>query len=127
MGRKSDVAAGNTITFNSVIANIGDSMEASSGTFTAKRKGLYTFSFSGPMENNEGSESKRVVIAVKKNENTLFILQDKTAESFESNTAFSWMLQLDEGNTINLSLNGSGLHGCGNEWIQFTGQLIHAN
>ena len=124
--QKYDVGGG-TITFNDVIANIGDSMEASSGTFTTKIKGLYSFSFTAPATANDNSSgSEKVRITVKKNGETLFSTKNKR-ESFESNIAFSWMLQLDEEDTTSLSLSGGGLHACGNEWIQFTGQLLYAN
>ena len=39
--RKSTVERGQSITFDTVIANIGKSIDASSGTFTTQRKGLY--------------------------------------------------------------------------------------
>ena len=52
VARKSDVAQGQPITFDTVIANIGESMDATSGTFTAKRKGLYMFTFTAVFKND---------------------------------------------------------------------------
>ena len=46
VARKTDARPGTKITFDTVIANIGDSMNNSTGTFTARRSGLYLFMFS---------------------------------------------------------------------------------
>ena len=44
------------------------------------------------------------------------------------NVAYSWMLQLTEGDTIYLKVVSgtgfTGLHGCRIDWIHFTGQLL---
>ena len=123
--RKSDIAAGQNITFDTVIANIGESMDATSGTFTAKIRGLYMFTFTTVSQNDKGA----VHIWVKKNGSNVFLIEDGNAEN-QSNISASWMLQLDQGDTILLqnSSGGNALHGCpSQDWIIFTGQLLNAN
>jgi len=51
VARKTDAGPGTKITFDTVIANIGDSMNNSTGTFTARRSGLYLFMFSARTSN----------------------------------------------------------------------------
>ena len=128
--RKTAVESGQTITFDNenVIANIGESMDASTGIFTTKRKGLYMFSFAAPILFN--SSEKYAHIHVMKNDNRVFSYEDESLKSngLDRNIAFTWMFQLNEGDRINLKLYGTQqLHGCSVEWTQFTGQLIHAN
>jgi len=121
--RKTDVAAGQSITFDTVIANIGESMDASAGTFTAKRRGLYMFTFTSVSNNPEAG----ITIRVSKNGNQIFNIEDGNAKN-QSNISSSWMLQLDQGDAITLLNVGSSLHGCKTEdWINFTGQLLNAN
>ena len=57
------------------------------------------------------------------------MIEDGNAEN-QSNISASWMLQLDQGDTILLqnSSDGNALHGCSSQdWIIFTGQLLNAN
>jgi len=121
--RKTDVAAGQSITFDTVIANIGESMDATSGTFTAKRQGLYMFTFTTVSQDAE----KRVLIQVLKNGAEIFVIEDGNSKN-QSNISYSWMLQLVQGDIITLTNHPSynGLHGCSNDWIHFTGQLLNA-
>ena len=120
--RMSDVGS-HDITYDTVIANIGDSIDASSGTFTTKKKGLYFFTFTAVSQNEE----KGVVIDVKKNGGQLFHIEDGNAKN-QANIGKSWMLQLNVGDTIVLRNAGNQLHGCDSEdWIQFSGQLLHAD
>ena len=126
--RKSNVDPGNDITFDTVIANIGNSMDASTGIFTTKRKGLYMFSFAAPILFN--SSEKYAQIHVMKNDIQVFQYEDENRKGngIDASIAFSWMFQLNEGDRINLKLVGTQqLHGCSVEWTQFTGQLIHGN
>eukprot|EP00093_Oithona_nana_P011456 11456.XXX_386648_386944_1 [CDS] Oithona nana genome sequencing. len=98
-------------------------MDATSGTFTAKRKGLYMFTFTAVSASTE----KAVYINVNKNGGQLFHIEDGNAKAI-ANIASSWMLQLDENDTIGLTMESSGLHGCSDEdWVHFTGQLLNAN
>ena len=121
--RTSDVAAGQSITFDTVIANIGESMDASAGTFTAKRRGLYMFTFTSVSNNPEAG----ITIRVSKNGNQIFNIEDGNAKN-QSNISSSWMLQLDQGDAITLLNAGNSLHGCKTEdWINFTGQFLNAN
>ena len=127
VARKSDVAQGQPITFDTVIANIGESMDATSGTFTAKRKGLWMFTFTAV---SASADEKGVYVRVMKNGNQMFHVEDESKKG-GSNIASSWMFQLEENDTITLKLQGSasfnGLHGCSSEdWIHFTGQLLNA-
>ena len=119
------------ITFDTVIANIGNSMDASTGIFTAKRRGLYMFSFAAPILNNPSEKPEKYAqIHVVKNDIRVFRYEDESRKTngVDGSIAFSWMFQLNEGDRINLKLGGTQqLHGCGAEWIQFTGQLIHGN
>ena len=115
------------ITFDTEIANIGNSMDASSGTFTTKRKGLYFFTFYGV----SSTANKRTVIWVQKNGKNTLVIEDGENSVTQTNISSSWMLHLDEGETIRLQLNGgddyNGLHGCESEdWIYFTGQLLNS-
>merc|ERR1711860_83585 len=57
--RNTTVGLGQTITFDTVIANIGNSMDASTGIFTAKRRGLYMFSFAAPILNNPSEKPEK--------------------------------------------------------------------
>ena len=115
MVRKSTVERGQPITFDTVIANIGGSIDASSGTFTTQRKGLYFFTFYAVSK----SSGSRTHIVVRKNKDQIFRIEDTSTSSDQSNIASSWMLQLNQGDTIDLRLtNENGLHGCVEEdWI----------
>ena len=123
--RKSTVERGQPITFDTVIANIGGSIDATSGTFTSQRTGLYFFTFYAVSK----SSGSRTHIVVSKNNDQIFRIEDTSTSSEQSNIASSWMLQLDQDDTINLKLTSeNGLHGCSKEdWIHFTGQLLNAN
>ena len=118
--RKSDVGNGQAITFDTEIANIGNSMDASSGVFTVKKKGLYAFTFTAV-----STSGGHLQIEVLKNGNRIFTIEDFTEKS-EENVAASWMSQLEERDTISLRLSVNGIHGCSDDWIHFTGQLLHA-
>ena len=123
--RKSTVERGQPITFDTVIANIGGSIDATSGTFTSQRTGLYFFTFYAVSK----SSGSRTHIVVSKNNDQIFRIEDTSTSSDQSNIASSWMLQLDQDDTINLKLTSeNGLHGCSEEdWIHFTGQFLNAN
>eukprot|EP00093_Oithona_nana_P012846 12846.XXX_864581_864910_1 [CDS] Oithona nana genome sequencing. len=109
-------------------------MDASTGIFTAKRRGLYMFSFAAPILNNPSEKPEKYAqIHVVKNDIRVFRYEDESRKTngVDGSIAFSWMFQLNEGDRINLKLQDGTdlrqLHGCPVEWIQFTGQLIHGN
>ena len=75
------------------------------------------------------SKDMNGIIDVKKNGSQLFHIEDFSSKD-TSNIGDSWMLQLDQDDTIALQVQSgaNGLHGCQTEdWINFTGQLLHAN
>ena len=133
VARKSDVGPGTTITFDTVIANIGDSMNKSTGTFTTTTSGLYMFTFSALT--TDTTEGGMLYVQVLKNTSPeLYIEEGRTNmpdKYGNRNVAYSWMLQLTEGDTISLRVYSgtgyTGLHGCAQDWIYFSGQLLNAN
>ena len=130
VARKTSIESG-TITFDTVIANIGDSMNNSTGTFTTRRSGLYLFTFSALT--TDAAEGGFLQVQVHKNNSLELLLEDGRTDMIygNRNVAYSWMLQLSQGDTISLKIisgtNFTGLHGCGEDWIHFNGQLLNAN
>ena len=100
-----DINAGSYIHFNNYYVNNGNSFDLASGTFTTPVNGHYHFSFSA----NCGFSKARCLIYVEKN-------SDKIVHAFftggtyynngvgetDANIASSWMLSLNEGDTIRL-------------------------
>jgi len=133
VARKTGVGPGTTITFDTVIANIGGSMNNATGTFTATTSGLYMFTFSAPT--TKSKEGGMLYVQVIKNASVELAfedgLTDMPATHGNRNVAYSWMLQLTEGDTISLRVYSgtgyTGLHGCAQDWIHFNGQLLNAN
>ena len=130
VARKTNIGPGTTITFDTVIANIGGSMNNATGTFTATTSGLYMFTFSAPT--TKSKEGGTLYVQVIKNASVELSfedgLTDMPATHGNRNVAYSWMLQLTEGDTIYLKVVSgtgyTGLHGCRIDWIHFTGQLL---
>ena len=129
--RKSgDIKKGQTITYDTMIANYGDTMDGENGLFTAKKSGLYMFTFSTVTSGTEG----RVKINILVNGANKFVIDDAENGSGEGlkgqrNISYSWMLVMAQDDTISMNIyNGNkewvGLHVCSEDWIHFTGQLL---
>ena len=130
-----NVGPDETITYDTLTANIGEAMVASTGTFKAPKKGLYAFTLSAVSDNTNAGF---VSILVLKNGSTAFYIDDespKATEAKEKNISYYWMLDLSENDTVTLKLAGTpggssvvGLHAdTSADWVHFTGQLLHAN
>ena len=129
-----NVEPGEIITYDTLTANIGEAMVASSGTFKAPKKGLYAFTLSA---NSDNTKSGMVIIKVLKNGSTAFFIDDEAThhtEAKEKNISYYWMLDLSENDTVALQVNKAeghniiGLHADASaDWVHFTGQLLHAN
>ena len=108
-----EINAGSYIHFDNFYSNNGNSFDLASGTFTTPVNGHYHFSFSA----NCGFSKARCLIYVEKN-------SDKIVHAFftggtyynngvgetDANIASSWMLSLNEGDTIRLYVEAGPIY-----------------
>ena len=118
-----NVNPGQAVTFNDIIANIGNGMEPSSGVFTCPVSGIYAFSLSA--ETNIDDSITR--IKVYKNDEYEFRITDFNKRNY-NNIGYSWTFNLEQGERVFLRMDGesSGLVVKSGVLVWFNGQLLLA-
>lgn len=121
-----NVNPGQAVTFNDIVANIGNGMEPSSGVFTCPVSGIYAFSLSAETYN----ERAVTTIDVYKNDNFQFRITDLNLgnQRNHNNIGYSWTFSLEQGERVYLRMNdqSSGLVVRSGVLVWFNGQLLSA-
>ena len=118
-----NVQAGDIVTFNEVIANIGNGMNPETGVFQVPVSGLYEFSISA--ESN--IDNSVTTIEVYKNNVYKFRITDLNRSNGKhfNNIAYSWILELIQGETVKLRMSkDNGLVVKQDVFVWFNGQLL---
>ena len=118
-----NVQAGDIVTFNEVIANIGNGMNPETGVFQVPVSGLYEFSISA--ETN--IDNSVTTIEVYKNNVYQFRITDLNRSNGKhfNNIAYSWILDLIQGETVKLRMSkDNGLVVKQDVFVWFNGQLL---
>ena len=113
--------------FDNVVINNGNGYDSSSGVFRAPSNGIYTFQFSGQQSDSTGGG--QFALLVKKNGAGLFYIEGTASNSahygYHNNVSYQWELDLQEGDEINLRLNGGDtIYASSSRRLYFSGQLI---
>ena len=110
------------ITFEVTRLNVGNTMNAKSGIFTAPRTGIYFFSFSG-----KGSESSYIHPQLYLNDNLIGSGDGSTSDHMIPTFSLQSTLQLNAGDLVSLKLRSDGtgyLFDDGQHYTHFTGWLL---
>ena len=110
----------NPITFDEATVNVGDSVNPSTGTFTANVNGLYFFTFSSTTSKTESSFTR--VHVMKNNEDLYAIIldgNDNNGNDKFNNLNSSWMMRLQQGDQVYLRIAG------GTRGTLFANAVVH--
>mgnify|MGYP001404003663 CR=1 FL=1 len=112
------------ITYDRLDINIGGGFDIDSSVFVVPTSGTYRLSFSGQSGAGKNELSK---VWVRKNGSTIFTIYDSNAADDINNLSYTWVMNLTQGDRVNLSsfnhLYASG--GISVYPLTFTGELIH--
>ena len=109
---------GSVVTFDREILNVGDAMDAESGTFIAPTSGIYYFSISGISSPNSGSLS----LSLMKNGEPVGAAFARRSEY--DTFALSSTLELEVDDVITVFLKSGYIHDEVNSYTNFNGLLL---
>ena len=110
------------IPFELTRLNVGNTMNATSGIFTAPQTGIYFFSFSG-----KGSGSSYIHPQLYLNDNLIGSGDGSSSDNRIPTFSLQSTLQLNAGDTVSLQLNSYGtgyIYDDGDHFTHFTGCLL---
>ena len=122
------VAPGSVITYTDVDVNLKNGLEPETGEFHAPVSGVYSFTFSGRGDDKDEDDN----IWVYKNNLRYLLIRDsfnaQREAIYRKNLSYVWTMKLQAGDVIKLKLmnDENGLYVDSDEFIFFTGQLLHA-
>ena len=111
------------LTFDNKDIDIGDGFDWESGVVTVKNSGVYRFTFSGT---SGFGLYENTVVTVSKNGNPIGtpIIADFNNEGDGNNISCVWMMQLNQGDTVELQ-SANHLWAHKGHQSTFTGELIY--
>ena len=116
------VAAGNTISYNVLIANVGNAFSHETGIFTCPQSGSYSFSFSAEID---GSSDIHVYMT-RNGHNEVLI--DNHGNVTYTNLSYVWSLKLQRGDKIQMKVySGDKLYVGSERHVHFSGHLVKAD
>ena len=112
------------ITYDRLDVNIGGGFDIRSGVFVVPTSGTYRLSFSGQSGLHKYEYTH---VNVKKNGSDVFAIWDSNeAEKADANNiSYTWMMNLSQGDRVNLSSNNHLNAKNYRYLLTFTGELIH--
>lgn len=120
------------IPFEFMRLNIGGAMDASSGIFTAPRKGIYSFAFtgSGVYPTSSSYDTLRIILVLNSNTVGFGITHTQDDGSYHTISLHS-TLELQEGDQVWISIHstatGAYLYDDNGHFTHFTGHLLQEN
>ena len=114
------ISPGTIITYNKLVTNVGNAMNANDGRFTAPISGIYYFSFNGMTDKS----SHYIFIDIWKNDVEQFEISDNDSNNNEL-LSYAWTMVLEENDEVHLRVQGpKGLFVSTSDPVWFNGYLL---